>query len=467
MPIRNADREPIASVPDLRSTEGLIGFAESSTGVELADLPAPSVAAARRVLFDDLGVIAAGHSDREVSSILEDWPLLPGAATIPKEKPLAAHPWSAAEVNALAGCWLELDGGFRLAPAHAGLYVVPVVTAVAEVARASLGEVLAAMVVGYELAARIAATWDLPAAHSHAHGSIAPAAAAAAASKIIGLDASGTVLAVSSAASMSMAAPFDHAVGGALVRNLWPAAAARTASVAVHTARFGVGGQTNVLSSVFSEVFGAEPWEGRKPSGEFGSAIQHAYHKAYSCCQYLHSSVEGAIRIAETMRDRGIGVDNICHVDIEIHDQGVQLQNRHPTTTLGGRFSSPHAVAAALVLGHARRAAFTPKVLIDPDVRRLREVTTVKRIDPASGRAHLRDAQITVELAHGERLSEYVDVPLGDPERPMTDADLLMKFEGNTGRSGQDFMRTVLEGPPSVPFDTVVHALVGSVSSAS
>lgn len=416
------------------------------------DLPPASVDAARRIFLDDIGAMVAGHRDSEVQDVLRDWPLLPGSATVLRPGSGSAHPWSAAEVNALAGCWLEEDGGFRINTAHAGLYTLPTVIAIAEDRGLTLGEAFAAMIVGYEVAARIVTRWDVAAANSHAHGSVSAAAAAAAAGRALRLDEDQWLAAVTSAVTLSPAAPFGHAFAGAVVRNLWAAVGNRTGQLAVHAARHGVGGLPTSIDDTYGDVFRAPRWQGAMLTDELGTAVQSAYQKMYGCCGYLHSAVEAVL---DLQRDEQFHSGDVVNVIARMHKSGMPLNDVAPPTTLGARFSAPHAIAATLVRGSANPTSFNAESLVDPDTRRLRELVEMVEIDRPDRDPALRDAEVELTLSDGRELRRYVAIAIGDPARPMTDEQLIEKAGALTGRDVSGLADVLFGANLDAPFAEV------------
>lgn len=442
-------------------TDELQRFADWATTVRSEDLPAASVASVRRIFLDDISSMIAGHRDSEVQIVVADWPSMPGRATVLQPGGGTAHPWSAAEINGLAGCWLEVDGGFRLNTAHAGLYTIPAVLAVAEDQGLTLGDAFTAMIVGYELAARIVTRWDVAAANSHAHGSVSAVAAAAATSRALGLDREPWIAAVGSAVTMSAAAPFDHAFAGAVVRNLWAAAGNRAGQVAAFGATRGVGGLTTSIDTTYRDVFQTPPWQGATLPDELGMAVQFAYQKSYACCGYLHSAVEATL---ELLAEQAVAVEDIVAITAHLHPVGMPLNDPSPPTTLGARFSAPHAIAATLVRGTATPAAFDASSLRDPVIDALRQRVRMVPIERPGRKPHLRDAEVVLEFADGSRRAHYVDVAIGDPSRPLTNDQLVDKSEALTGRDPKVLADLFLDADLGTGFDEVTSALRSMVA---
>lgn len=423
-------------------------------GANLAptDLSEDSVTSVRRIFLDDIAAMIAGHRDGEVQAVIDGWPVIPGSSTVLAPQAPTAHPWSAAELNGLAGCWLEVDGGFRINTAHAGLYTIPTVLAIAEDRDLTLGEAFAAMTVGYEVAARVVTRWDVAAANSHAHGSIAAIAAAAAAGRALGVTRDQWIAAVSSAATMSAAAPFGHAFAGAVVRNLWAASGARLGQMVVHAAIRGVGGLPTSLDDTYGDVFQCPRWEGQTLPDELGTAVQFAYQKSYACCGFLHSAVEATLAV---LADENPSPDEVVGITARLHPVGLPLNDPSPPTTLGARFSAPHAIAATLVRGSAHPESFALDSLRDPTIDALRQKVVMAPIDRPGRVESLRDAEVEVALADGRTLTRYVDVAIGDPSRPMTDQQLITKATALTGWDVQPLADLLLGGDLDTPFSKV------------
>jgi len=133
------------------------------------------------VLADDIAAMLAGAGEPEVrryrERVLARRPVAESVLFAPG-LPLADR-MQAASANALAGTWCELDEGFRRAICHAGIYVLPALLAEASAEGLSLGEVLRALALGYEVVTRLAmsARYAKPVIHAHALWSAVGAAA--------------------------------------------------------------------------------------------------------------------------------------------------------------------------------------------------------------------------------------------------------------------------------------------------
>src|SRR3546814_10040573 len=66
------------------------------------------------------------------------------------------------------------------------------------------------------------------------------------------------------------------------------------------------------------------------------------------------------------LQESGLNAQEIDSITVECHPLALAFSNAAPATTLGAKFSMPHAVAAALALGQGGAAAFSTNSLADP-----------------------------------------------------------------------------------------------------
>src|SRR6185295_2300014 len=121
-----------------------------------------------------------------------------------------------------------------------------------------------------------------------------------AASLARGHDAATMFGAVTGAASMTFAGPFDTAVEGSLVRNGWTSAGAWIGMRAADWAEAGIGGGAATIHDVFAGSFrtSVKPEALVEGLGERWS-VANGYHKIFACCQYAHTAVEATLKLLQ------------------------------------------------------------------------------------------------------------------------------------------------------------------------
>jgi 2-methylcitrate dehydratase PrpD len=96
-----------------------------------------------------------------------------------------------------------------------------------------------------------------------------------------------------------------------------------------------------------------------------------------------------------------------------------------PRNAAEARFSLPYVVATALVHGSVRLAAYEPARLEDPAPRALMaRITAVVDPEIDAGFPGRRAARVEVTLRDGRRLAHFQPDRKGDPELPLSDAEL-------------------------------------------
>lgn len=331
--------------------------------------------------------------------------------------------------DAIAMCSDELDEGYRPAMCHGGLYALPALLAEAEATGATLGEVLSALLVSYEVSTAFARGFKPPSPlRLHAHATLSPIGASAGISWMRLKSAQATLDIAYIAASMSLAGPFRGAITGQTVRNLWPAGGSTLGFLAVDGYESGIRCDADTAVAAFTEGFGTPVNSDELAANTGRWAIEDGYHKVYATCQYLHAAVEAAYEISVAHADRQIA--EIASVQVETHPLARQLADRTPTTTLGGKFSLPHAVAAVLVQHGTDRSVFSDAALHLEGVHAVRDLIEIVPFEPLPTAPHDRPARVTVRFTDGSSATATSLSALGGPDRPVTDDQVMEKAAG-------------------------------------
>ena len=183
---------------------GLAELSGWAAALAWRDVPEPSRRQVARLFADDLAAIVAARSEPELGALTARIARAsgPAEATVFDGSGRRLDRYSAALANGSAADWCELDGGYRKALCHAGLYCLPAVLAEGEAAGCPLEEMLRALLIGYETVSRVARTFERSDLALHPHGSIAAVGAAAAVAALRGHEPDTAAAAISTAATM-------------------------------------------------------------------------------------------------------------------------------------------------------------------------------------------------------------------------------------------------------------------------
>jgi 2-methylcitrate dehydratase PrpD len=408
--------------------QGLRALTEWSADLKWSDIPEAVGRRAALVLADDLAAMIAARDEPELKSLHAGLVRSAGRpeATVFDGRGTRLDRYSAATANGASADWCELDGGYRRVICHAGIYSLPAILAEAEAEGHSTEDVLRALLIGYETAARVARAFTFPNLVLHPHGSLAAIGAAAGTAAIRRLPASDAAAAISSAATMVLPGPYTHPINGSLVRNVWPGVAAWTGMRATDWVTAGIRGLPSALHDVYADAFGAHADASQLTEG-LGSAfaISDGYHKLFACCQYGHATIEATLKLGQRADWR-----QVASIHLETHYKARVMDNPDPDTTIAGKFSIQHIAATAAVNGAGGAEAFSAAVLNRPEVAALRQKVTMAPYVPEPEWPNDRPARVTWTLHDGTKLTEEVLSARGGPDLPFTPEEITAKIQG-------------------------------------
>lgn len=417
------------------TADGVVALLDWATALRAQAVPPEVLRKAVLIVADDVAAAIAAQDEPEVLRVHEQLVrdgARPQAAVFRASGPRTDR-ISAALANGIAGSWCELDEGYRMAACHAGLYTLPALLAEAEAGGLTVADVLFAAVVSYEVTARFARCWTFPAPGLHPHPQSAAVGGAIASALARRFDARLTLDAVSAASTLISPGDYQHAIDGALVRNVWAAVGTSNGMRCADWAACGIGGHAGSPYAIYTERLGQPPNPEALTAGLGGEwAITRGYHKIHGCCQSTHSAVEATLAAREALSARVLPGD-IRRIVLETHRPG--MTNPHPATTLAARFSFEHVVATAQVHGHARAEAFAATTLEDPVIGSLRERIELRPYAPIPPRPNDRPARITFEMADGSSITRECLSAQGGPDRPFDEEVILDKVRDITAHS--------------------------------
>lgn len=378
------------------------------------------------------------------------------------------EPGYAALIHGTAGTELELDEGHRFSAGHPGIHVVPAAMALAEATGASGPGFLAAVVAGYEVAARVGEAMQPLAPEWHPHGVWGGAGAAAACGKLLGLPPHQLVQAVRIAANYALNTRYETALEGATVRQSYAGVAGMMGLIAARMAAAGFSGLDGGVVRGLS-TYGTPLRATRllPPSSVEDVAVMHNYFKVHSACRHLHGMLDA---LDELSAETGpFSVHEVEAVVVETYGAAARFDNPAPRNALQARFSVPFGVATRLLRGHAHPAAFSDAAIDEPTLMLARRVSVREANEFTAAAPKRRPTQVTIRLRDGRTFTKRVDLPRGDSERPFSEGELWEKFHrlmsSVLGEEGAERGREGMESLPLVADVGVVFRRLRGVDS--
>ena len=339
---------------------------------------------------------------------------------------------AAALINGSAAHTVEVDDIFRDGIYHPGAPTIAAALALAQARGASGEAFLRAIIVGYEISTRIAAAMGR--AHYkywHNTGTIGCFGACAAAAELLRLDRMRFAHALATVATFSAGLQQAFRMDS-MSKPLHAGRAAEAGVTAALAASEGVTGSPDVLEgeSGYGRAMGGgdgPDWEGALATLGEDFHITRMTFKNHACCGHAFAAIDGALALQRQMR---VLAPDIERVSIGTYAAALDVaRHESPRTAAEARFSLKYTVASALTHGSVRLAAFEPSRLEDPVTRELMQRIDVA-IDPELDAAFpaRRAARIAIESRDGRRGDHLQPTRKGDPEAPLSDAELEHKY---------------------------------------
>lgn len=412
-----------------REIEKLAAFVAET---QWEDVPEAVQRHARLVFLDTLGVILAGSMRPEVEQLRER--LAPGAgagATVYARGCPTHDPRTAALLNGIAGRSIELCEGLRLVSGQAAMQVLPGVLALGEAENRSGRDMMAALVLGYEVAGRLCAAFTArPLAHQNGQASLLAAAAGGA--RVRGLSAADVSRAMRVATTMLLTPSYTNAVAGATALNVAGGMSGYAGALAPELALAGFEAQDDAIEEALGKLVG----DGFRTEGlldELGTHwdITRNYFRLYACCNPIHPALDAVQAVLAELRPRA---EDIERIDIATYRFASVMQNPDPPNYFASKYSLPHAAAVMAVKGHAGHSAIDDAALLDPEIAALRQRVHVTEDAGMSARApKLRPARVTLTLKDGRTATHACESHRGDFNQPFEEAELREKFRELAG----------------------------------
>lgn len=388
-------------------------------------LPEPIVDAAIRALTDTLGVAIAGSTTR-LSSIIHDHAAehfaagsnLPASLWCDGRK---ISPAGAALANGMTIDSIDAHDGHKLTKGHVGCGVIPALLAFAEATgRLDGQDLLASVVVGYEIGTRAGISLHSTVQDYHTSGAWVALATAALGARYLGLNREHARHAIGIAEyhgpRSQMMRTIDHP---SMVKDGsgWGAMAGVSAA---YLARDGFTGAP-AISVEGSEV--KSIW------GDLGSQwyVTDQYIKLYPVCRWAQPPVEAVL---DLQRRHEFGAAEVVAIQIDTFHEAKRLCTRHPKSTEEAQYSLPFSVASALVHGTIGAQHIDGNALTNSETGRLQDLIEINETNFFNAAfPQKRIARATVHLSDGRVLESPPTEAIGDPENPVSARAIDGKFQ--------------------------------------
>jgi 2-methylcitrate dehydratase PrpD len=399
--------------------------------ISWSELPEPVRHRARLALRDSVGTMVAGSvtaaaktaaaaSEADGTGPIE---LLATGRRVPRI--------SGALANAVAASSMDFDDGHVLGGSiHPGGAIVPALLAAGADRGCTLRQALEGLVAAYEVSIRAGyLLWPEDRSYqAHLAGTPAAIGGAIGCAKLLGLPAEG----LQRALEIGWAhAPLARLQFPMVKESLGWAAATSVGSALLADAGF------KRLPSLDATPFGSDahpptgfdlPKAAREEFvGELGERweLQNTYFKPYAACRFTHTAAEALAGLWETAPD----ADSIVEITVSTHREAAYLNSQRPTTIEEAQYSFPWVIASMVLDREVGPLQINETRLEDSAMQSVAERVTVEHdstMDSSYPAAY--PCRVRAVMRSGEVFEAELEVPLGAPERPMSDEQLERKF---------------------------------------
>jgi 2-methylcitrate dehydratase PrpD len=389
------------------------------------DLPADTVAQAKRCVLDLIGVAASGRRT-DLSRIVHQFVVRQMGAGLGSGARLlfdgrGASPTGAAYAGASTIDAFDAHDGHRLTKGHAGVALLPALLAACDTTgRWDSREFLTALVVGYEIAIRAGIALHASVSDYHTSGAWNALGCAAIFSRYLGLDEAQTAHALGTAEyhgpRSQMMRCIDHPT---MVKDGsgWGALAG------VSAAYLAADGFTGAPAILLDEP---EVWS------DLGARwrILEQYFKPYPVCRWAQPAMEAA---AGLMAAHDVRPEAIAAIEVRSFREAARLGTRLPESTEEAQYALGFPLAAFLARGRVGAEEISAGGLSDPRIAAM--AARIGLVEEPSLSARFpaeRIAVVELRTSDGRVLTSPPTAARGDPEAPLSDQEVALKLRGLT-----------------------------------
>jgi len=403
------------------------------------DIPQEVVYKAKLHLLDSLGVALSSSQNpiitKTILETVKDLNTNEESTIIGSSQ--SSSPGYAAFANASMIHGQDFDDTHRLGVVHASACVVPTALACGEVREISGKLLLEAMILGYEMFARIgmAANERFHKKGMHATPLCGIFVASLIAGKIQRQSIKELVNAMGICGSQA-AGVQQFLIDGSWVKIIHPGWACYSGIVASLLASHGFIGPSEIFEGelgFFSCHLGLENCKIECLTENLGEVWEtlNMSIKRYPCCHAIHTFIDGVFYLQEKHNIEWQKIKHImCHVNplgSKIVCEPIEIK-RKPKTPYGARFSLPYAIAISLLEGELGLEQFSEQKYND---KRVIEMTS--KIDCVKDASLPRTGgNVVIEMDDGKKYQYIKEFPVGSPQYPLNEEEVKDKFRSNT-----------------------------------
>lgn len=410
----------------------LYAFCQAFT---LDQVPSHTRAILQKSLLDILGTMAGAVSNATSQTLYAY-----ARKHYPAGEFIARMPFDGTPVNLLGAGWaggftadsLDAHEGHFTSKGHAGATVVPALLALVDALHAqgrlvSGRELLEALCLGYETGLRAGVALMATSPTYHASGGFSGIGVVCGGARLLGLDETSFRHALGIAEYFAARCPMMRLIDHPTMLRDAHGAGAYNGLNALLLAREGVtGAPAETLEADASSPYWHDlgiRWE-----------IDAQYFKPWPVCRWAQPALTAmTLLLAEHPQ---LCAETLTSVRVETFQESSCLQAQRPTNADEAQYALAFPLAALIARGQVGPEEVTGASIEAPDI--LAVSARIEIVEAADLSVRFPEeilSRVTVRLTNGETFTSPITAALGDPDQPLTLADIEAKFELFAGQN--------------------------------
>ena len=331
---------------------------------------------------------------------------------------------SAALINGISSHTFDFDDTHLKTIIHPAGPVASAILALGEHLGSSGRQLIDALVLGVEVSCRVGNAvypnhydrgW-------HITGSTGMLGSAAACSRLLGLNAKQTQMALGIAASQPVGLREQF---GTMTKPFHPGGAAKVGLMSALMAKHGYTSSARALEAPrgLMQVF-SDKTDWKEITENLGKTweIELNTYKPFACGIVIHPAIDACVQLREK---HNLKPEQVAKVTLKAHPLVQELTGKKtPSDGLLAKFSVFHSCAVALIYGRAGEHEYADNVVRSALVIGVRD-----KVDLIVDRSvHEASVDVTVETTDGQKHHIYIEHAIGSLEKPMSNEQLKAKF---------------------------------------
>ncbi|WP_145010470.1 MmgE/PrpD family protein [Pseudomonas oryzihabitans] len=401
----------------------------------LDQVPPPTRAILQKSLLDILGTMAGAVSNATSQTLYAY-----ARRHYPAGEFISRLPFDGTPVNLLGAGWaggftadsLDAHEGHFTSKGHAGATVVPALLALADALHAqgrivSGRELLEALCLGYETGLRAGVALMATSPTYHASGGFSGIGVVCGGARLLGLDETTFRHALGIAEYFAARCPMMRLIDHPTMLRDAHGSGAYNGLNALLLAREGVtGAPAETLEAGSARPFWSDlghRWE-----------IDAQYFKPWPVCRWAQPALTAMTRLLAEHPQ--LCAESVASVRVETFQESSCLQGHRPTNADEAQYALAFPLAALIARGQVGPEEVTGAAIGAADILAVSErIEIVEAADLSARFPEEILSRVTVRLGNGEAFTSPITAALGDPDQPLTLADIEAKFELFAGQN--------------------------------